>query len=132
MAGIVGIIVGMIESVCCVVEVVVCIFYGWLVVMFVSCSGDIVGVEDVLVDVFVMVLLIWFECGVFESFDVWFLIVVWCNFGYVCGCVVMVVVNEVMMILFDDECVGVGLIFFGDDWLKLMFVCVYFVIVVDV
>lgn len=106
--------------------------YGRLVAMLASRSGDIAGAEDALADAFATALSTWPERGVPESPDAWLLTAARRNLGHVRGRAATAAANEATMILLDDERAGAGPIPFGDDRLKLMFVCAHPAIAADV
>lgn len=106
--------------------------YGRLVAMLASRSGDIAAAEDALADAFASALSAWPERGVPDNPDAWLLTAARRNLGHMRGRQATADAGEATMILLDDERASASPVPFGDDRLKLMFVCAHPAISADV
>jgi len=97
--------------------------YGRLVAMLVSRSGDIAAAEDALSDALASALVAWAERGVPDNPDAWLLTAARRNLGHVRSRAGTAASNEATMMLLQDERSDAEPTRFGDDRLKLMFVC---------
>ena len=107
-------------------------FYGRLVAMLASRSGDIAAAEDALADAFAAALATWPERGVPDNPIAWLLTAARRNLGHARGRKATIAAGEATMILFGEERAAAEPIPFGDDRLKLMFVCAHPAIAADV
>jgi predicted RNA polymerase sigma factor len=106
--------------------------YGRLVAMLASRSGDIAAAEDALAEAFAQALATWPERGVPDSPDAWLLTAARRNLGHTRGRAGTAAANEATMLLLHDERGKAEPVPFGDDRLKLMFVCAHPAIAPDV
>lgn len=106
--------------------------YGRLVAMLASRSGDIAGAEDALADAFASALSVWPDRGVPDNPDAWLLTAARRNLGHMRGRATTAAAGEATVILLDEERAEGEPIPFGDDRLKLMFVCAHPAIAADV
>lgn len=106
--------------------------YGRLVAMLASRSGDIAGAEDALADAFASALSVWPDRGVPDNPDAWLLTAARRNLGHMRSRATTAVAGEATVILLDEERAEGEPIPFGDDRLKLMFVCAHPAIAADV
>jgi RNA polymerase sigma-70 factor (ECF subfamily) len=106
--------------------------YGRLVAMLASRSGDIAGAEDALAEAFASALTAWPARGVPDNPDAWLLTAARRNLGHGLGRAATAAANEATMILLDEERADREPTPFGDDRLKLMFVCAHPAIAADV
>lgn len=105
--------------------------YGRLVAMLARRTGDIAGAEDALADAFAAALRRWPETGVPDNPDAWLMTAA--RRGLAAGRDRRRTAQEgeAHMILLQDERDGAEPVPFGDDRLKLMFVCTHPAIAVD-
>ena len=106
--------------------------YGRLMAMLASRSGDIAAAEDALSDALASALTAWAERGVPDNPDAWLLTAARRNLGHVRSRAGTAASNETTMMLLQDERSGPEPCPFGDDRLKLMFVCAHPAIAADV
>jgi RNA polymerase sigma-70 factor (ECF subfamily) len=106
--------------------------YGRLVAMLASRSGDIAGAEDALADAFASAISVWPERGIPDHPDAWLLTAARRNLGHLRGRAATAAAGEATVILLYEERAEGEPIPFGDDRLKLMFVCAHPAIAADV
>ena len=106
--------------------------YGRLIAMLASRSGDIAGAEDALADAFTAALRAWPDKGVPDNPQAWLLTAARRNLGHARGRKATAGAGEAMMMLFGEERAAAESVPFGDDRLKLMFVCGHPAIAADV
>lgn len=106
--------------------------YGRLVAMLASRSGDIAAAEDALSDALASALTAWAARGVPDNPDAWLLTAARRNLGHARGRAGTAAANEATMMLLHDERGEQAPVPFGDDRLKLMFVCAHPAIAPDV
>lgn len=99
--------------------------YGRLVAMLARQTGDLAGAEDALADAFAAALRRWPESGVPGNPDGWLLTAARRAMGHARSRDRTARHGEVHMILLQEEREGAAPIPFGDDRLKLMFVCTH-------
>lgn len=116
----------------CVAEATARQSYGRLVAMLASRSGDIAAAEDALAEAFAQALAAWPERGVPDRPDAWLLTAAWRNLGHMRGRAGTAAANEATMVLLHEERGEFAPTPFGDDRLKLMFVCAHPAIAADV
>jgi len=111
--------------------------YGRLVAMLASRSGDIAAAEDALAEALATALTAWAARGVPDNPDAWLLTAARRNLGHARGRAATASAGEATMMLLHDErnedgAAAHGDMPFGDDRLKLMFVCAHPAIAADV
>jgi RNA polymerase sigma-70 factor (ECF subfamily) len=106
--------------------------YGRLVAMLASRSGDIAAAEDALADALARALSAWAARGVPENPDAWLMTAARRNLGHASGRAGTAAANETTVMLLDEERSEAEPVPFGDDRLKLMFVCAHPAIAADV
>ena len=106
--------------------------YGRLVAMLASRGGDIAAAEDALADALAMALTAWDERGIPDNPDAWLLTAARRTLGHVRSRAGTAAANEAMVMLLHQERADAAPVPFGDDRLKLMFVCAHPAIAGDV
>lgn len=111
--------------------------YGRLLAILASRSGDIAAAEDALAEALTAALTAWAARGIPDNPDAWLLTAARRNLGHARGRAATAKANEAVMILIDEErgdrAPGpYGPVPFGDDRLKLIFVCAHPAIAADV
>lgn len=106
--------------------------YGRLIAMLASRNGDIAGAEDALGDAFSAAVASWPVRGVPNNPDAWLLTAARRNQGHVRARRATAAAGEATIMLLDDERGAAKPVPFGDDRLKLMFVCAHPAIATDV
>jgi predicted RNA polymerase sigma factor len=106
--------------------------YGRLVAMLASRSGDIAAAEDALAEALAAALTAWAARGVPENPDAWLLTAARRNLGHARGRAGTAAANEATVMLLHEERGEAEPVPFGDDRLKLMFVCAHPAIAPDV
>ena len=106
--------------------------YGKLVAMLAARNGDIAGAEDALAEAFASALAFWPARGVPKNPDAWLLTAARRNLGHARGRAVTADANKATVMLLDEERAENGALPFGDDRLRLMFVCTHPAIAAEV
>lgn len=106
--------------------------YGRLVAMLASRSGDIAAAEDALADALAAALTGWAERGVPDNPDAWLLTAARRNLGHARDRAGTAAANAATLMLLHEERGETASVPFGDDRLKLMFVCAHPAISADV
>ncbi len=106
--------------------------YGRLVALLASRGGDIAAAEDALADAFAAALRTWPERGTPDSPEAWLLTAARRNLGHARARRATADAGVSTMILIDDERAAATPVPFGDERLKLMFVCTHPAITRDV
>jgi RNA polymerase sigma-70 factor, ECF subfamily len=106
--------------------------YGRLVAMLASRNCDIAGAEDALADAFAAALATWPSRGVPDNPQAWLLTAARRTLGHRRARTATAAAGEATMMLLDDERAARVPLPFGDDRLKLMFVCAHPAIAADV
>lgn len=106
--------------------------YGRLVAMLASRNGDIAAAEDALADALATALTAWEERGIPDNPDAWLLTAARRNLGHARSRAGTALANEAMVMLLHQERADAAPVPFGDDRLKLMFVCAHPAIAADV
>lgn len=106
--------------------------YGKLLAILAARNGDIAAAEDALADAFAAALATWPQRGVPYNPDAWLLTAARRNLGHARGRAATAGANKETIMLLDEERAEQDALPFGDDRLKLMFVCAHPAIAADV
>ncbi len=106
--------------------------YGRLVAMLATRSGDIAAAEDALADALATALTAWEQHGVPANPDAWLVTAARRNLGHARGRAATASASEATVVLLHEEREVAEGTPFGDDRLKLMFVCAHPAIAADV